>query len=166
MELCKQHAGEMLGQLIELIERLSPSQYAVPLPILSHSSIGKHVRHIIEFFHCFLQGIENRTLEYDKRERNLQLEVDMRVALETLSSISEQITHLQDLPLNMAYASGNPFLISTSLYRELAYNIEHATHHLAIIKIGIMAHFPQVSVPENLGVAKSTQQHQQKMALK
>ena len=46
--------------------------------------------------------------------------------------------------------------IETNIGRELAYNIEHAVHHMAILKIGLAIVAPEVKVPEGFGVAVST----------
>jgi hypothetical protein len=40
--------------------------------------------------------------------------------------------------------------------RELAYNIEHTIHHMAIIKQSIIEHFTYIDLPEYFGVASST----------
>ena len=50
--------------------------------------------------------------------------------------------------------------IKSSLERELAYNIEHAIHHMAIIKIAVQTVFPKVKLADNFGVAFSTVRYQ------
>jgi hypothetical protein len=50
---------------------------------------------------------------------------------------------------------------NTSYNRELVYNLEHAIHHMAIMKIAVDNAFPQVQMPENFGVAYSTIRYQQ-----
>jgi hypothetical protein len=46
--------------------------------------------------------------------------------------------------------------IETNYFRELTYNIEHAVHHMAIMKIGIREVAGQVVIPTSFGVATST----------
>jgi hypothetical protein len=46
--------------------------------------------------------------------------------------------------------------ISTNYFRELTYNIEHAIHHMAIMKIGVREIAPYIPLDENFGVAVST----------
>ncbi|TAG65626.1 MAG: DinB family protein, partial [Runella slithyformis] len=48
----------------------------------------------------------------------------------------------------------------TTLSRELVYIAEHAIHHLAILKIALRAHFPDIALPVHFGVAYSTVQYQ------
>jgi len=60
--------------------------------------------------------------------------------------------------LNISYDKNNneSFKIKTSLDRELVYNIEHAIHHMAIIRIAIENEFDSVSIDKHFGVAYST----------
>ena len=52
--------------------------------------------------------------------------------------------------------------IQSSFYRELAYNIEHAIHHMALIKIGVRALRETIKLPDYFGVASSTVRYQLK----
>jgi hypothetical protein len=40
--------------------------------------------------------------------------------------------------------------------REMVFVYDHAIHHLAIIRIGLQVHFPEVDVDVHLGVSPST----------
>ena len=52
--------------------------------------------------------------------------------------------------------------VSTCLARELVYNIEHAIHHMAIIRMALIQEFPDINVDSNFGIAYSTIKFQQK----
>jgi hypothetical protein len=69
-----------------------------------------------------------------------------------------------DLVLQQSYLNNNDELISTAtnFYREIMYNIEHAVHHQALIRIGIHALQPEISLPRAFGVADSTIQYRNK----
>ena len=54
--------------------------------------------------------------------------------------------------------------LTTSLKRELIYNIEHAVHHMAIIKIAIKESLPHIALPEDFGIAYSTIKYQKECA--
>lgn len=160
MDICT-HSVTILHQLSHLLNQLSEGQYAKPLSCMAQNSIGKHVRHVIECYQCMLQGIENGLVDYDKRARNLQLETDKDFALEVLHSISETILTVEEKPMQLAVTySETTSLVQTSVMREVAYNVEHTVHHLAIIKMGINVAFPSVQIPENVGVASSTIRYQ------
>lgn len=161
MDIRKQ-TFQILNQVAELINQLSSEQYAKSLPVLSDNSVGKHTRHVVEFYQCLLNGLSGGFVDYDKRERNILLETDRNYTQEAIKAIINYIEIIQDnsLQLNISYGD-RISTINTSIFRELAYNIEHTVHHLAIIKIGIQIHFPEMSLPENLGVAHSTIKYQQ-----
>ncbi len=63
--------------------------------------------------------------------------------------------------LEDSYAVGGApdVAIPSLFYRELLYNIEHAVHHMAILRIALEADFPHVPLAEHSGVAYSTVQH-------
>jgi hypothetical protein len=52
--------------------------------------------------------------------------------------------------------------VPTNFLRELVYNIEHAVHHMALIRIGVREVAPHITLPPDFGVAASTIRHQQK----
>jgi hypothetical protein len=62
------------------------------------------------------------------------------------------------LKLNANYSNDSLFqnTVETSAGRELVYNIEHAIHHIAMIKIAVINLLPHIKLPDNFGVAYST----------
>ncbi len=149
-----------LTPLSELLRSLSHDQYNKPLKILSSSSIGAHVRHILEFYTCLIIGIKAGTINYDERERNFSLENDKDVAISLIKEINLKLTlYTSDRELFLKIFPSNSdesILVATNFYRELAYNIEHSIHHLAIIKIGVLNYFPEIVLLEGFGIANST----------
>jgi hypothetical protein len=69
----------------------------------------------------------------------------------------------QEVFLEGNYESGTqmPFRVNSCVERELVYNIEHAIHHMALIKIGLRAEFSSVIIPDSFGVASSTLRYDQ-----
>ena len=53
---------------------LSDEVYSKPLDILSGSSIGQHMRHIVEFYTCLIAQHEQQVINYDLRTRNQLIE--------------------------------------------------------------------------------------------
>ena len=45
--------------------------------------------------------------------------------------------------------------IATNYHREIAYNLEHTIHHMALIRVGL-TEVAKIELPENFGVASST----------
>jgi len=46
--------------------------------------------------------------------------------------------------------------IHSNIKRELVYNLEHAIHHMAIIRIGVINIAPEIELSEGFGIAPST----------
>ncbi|MBC7921679.1 MAG: DinB family protein [Ferruginibacter sp.] len=158
-------SAEVFAQLIVVAENLSAEEYARPLGVLSNQSIGKHLRHIVEFYELVLAAYASGGLNYDRRHREVALENEPQVAIDRLRAMSVLVGAYADnqpLRLEAAYspAAREGVVIDSSYYRELLYNIEHAVHHMAIIRIALQTAFPHVGLPPHFGVAYSTVQHQ------
>lgn len=152
-----------IDQLCHLLEQLN-ANYSQPLTVLNNNTIGKHVRHVVEFYQTFLQGLAVGTVNYDNRQRNIHLETDIAFTLEQLTQIKTALQHIdlnKPLQLSVAYTQDAPQQIPTNPTRELAYLIEHTIHHLAILSIAVNTHFPFVNLPDNFGIAHSTVKYQQ-----
>ncbi len=151
---------ETLGQIKGVIGQMENEDYAKLLPILSYNSIGKHTRHILEFYECLLNA-QNGVVDYDARQRNILLETDVVSAKQSIEKICD-ILPLKDLktPILLQSHFHETVLTPSSWEREIVYNIEHTIHHLAIIKIALKEVFPSVHIPENFGIAYSTLQYQ------
>ena len=54
--------------------------------------------------------------------------------------------------------------MNTNLQRELAYNLEHIVHHMALMRVGLKELLPSIIIPKNFGVADSTQRFRQQTA--
>ncbi|WP_339699829.1 hypothetical protein [uncultured Roseivirga sp.] len=161
----QQISVDILNQIIVISNQLKDDEFRSPLGILSKNSIGKHIRHIIEFYDLMMVGHTTGKVDYDKRSHDKVLEENRVLAIEKMNSLSLEIMAIsQDQPITM-YANysvdGNdPVTIDTTLFRELQYNIEHAVHHMAIIKIALLNAFSEVKIPESFGVAYSTIKYQ------
>lgn len=157
-------SATILGQLISVIAQMDEPAYSRPVTMLHGNTLGKHVRHIIEFYECLLNGSASGKLNYDLRTRDLVLETSPRHALLVLQAITQKLEHCKDQPMQLETCfdpEAGTVVTHTSFKRELAYNIEHAIHHMAIIRIAAESQFSEVTFPENFGVAFSTIRYQQ-----
>jgi hypothetical protein len=151
---------EVLSQLLDLCRRLPPGDYARPLPVLSGHSVGTHVRHVLEFYDLLLHHGAG-PLSYDHRKHDRQLEAcPARAArkLETLLVGLDALPPDGPLVLETRLSPGNDAAVRvpTSYCRELLYNLEHAIHHMALIRIAVSSLSPALSLPESFGVAYET----------
>lgn len=151
----------ILNQLADVVEQISEDDFRKPSEALSKSTVGQHLRHTLEFFICLEQGHELGVVNYDKRIHNKAMENDKHIALHTISQIRDFITnHPEDkiMKLEVGYQSDSEEFVSidTNYLRELTYNVEHAVHHMAIMKIGIREVAGYIQLPSDFGVAVST----------
>lgn len=154
----------LLQQIKEYLIQLSPAQYAQTLEVYSGASIGQHTRHMIEFLQCFLRQYPSGIINYDARQRKADLEQLPQAALQAIAVVENCLNTVQEQPhklqLLLSYPqAANAIFVTTNLEREIAYNIEHIIHHLAIIKIGLLIQVPHIKLSPDFGVAYSTIQY-------
>jgi len=150
----------ILSQLSTLIEQIREADFSKPVESISHSTIGQHLRHTLEFFICFQDGYEKGVINYDKRAHDKLIEQDKFIALAAIARIADFVQRLEEksIRLEVGYdLDAETFVtIETNATRELVYNIEHAVHHMAIMKIGVREISPYISLPKDFGIAAST----------
>ena len=138
-----------------------------PLEVLHGSSIGQHVRHIIDFYKCILDGSFELTIDYAKRERRIEVET---IPAAAINAFQEVLFGLRQQPADQALRvlgdySGQQDRARESYHssvgREMMFAHDHAVHHLAIIKIAVCSCFSHIKLPKNLGIAPATIRHQQ-----
>jgi uncharacterized damage-inducible protein DinB len=153
-------AKNTLQQLDHFLGQIEEKQYNTPLPLFSESTVGMHVRHIIEFYQCLVKGVQHGEMDYDARERSHLQETNIEYAKECIQNVLIDFGMMQTnkpILLKAEQKSAMQKLdIESNIYRELLYVIEHTIHHLAIIKMGCMSAFPGIQFHRDFGVAYST----------
>jgi len=154
----------ILDQLEEAITQITANDFSKPSAALSNSTIGQHLRHTIEFFLCLENGFNAGVINYDKRAHDKLVETDKFIELNAIHKIREFVgatTRDASLLLEVGYDRHTEecVTIQTNYFRELTYNIEHAVHHMALIKIGIREVAGYVQLPVDFGIAVSTLRH-------
>jgi hypothetical protein len=155
----------VLRQLRSLAGALTPQQYSAPLELLHGNTIGKHYRHVIEFYQCLLQNTPE--VNYDRRKRDIVLETDSSIAIAIINDITAALQNITEADIkSLVYEAdfsdtGETYItMPTSFERELAYNIEHAVHHMAILQIVVNHYYKHIQLEEGFGVAASTLRYQ------
>ena len=161
------NANYIFDHLTDLLDHLSDDEYRQTPEIFSGASIGKHYRHIIEFFQSVALADQTDTICYDNRLRDVRIETNRILAKDLLNDLKQDLAEIDNerrLTLIGDLASGegseNSYMF-TSLFREFHYAVEHAIHHMAIIKMGVKQAFPDVMIAAEFGVAPSTLRYQQ-----
>lgn len=154
----QQSIQKIFLQVASALEKLEPEQYTRQSNCLFNATIGQHVRHIIELFIELEKGYAAGIVNYEKRKRDYRIETDKDFAIRLLNRIvADMLRPDKSLLLEARYRDDSDELISmqTNYYRELAYNLEHTVHHMALIRIGINE-LSLVPVEESFGIATST----------
>jgi hypothetical protein len=167
MNYLVESANHTLYQLKSFLKQVSQEEYTNPLPIFSDSTIGMHVRHIIEFYQCVVKGYLNGEMDYDARERSLLQESNIEYACLSIDNLLIDYTMMQEdksiILLTEQNMNENKYAIHTSISRELSYVIEHTIHHLAIIKMGCMTVYQHLQFDKDFGFAYSTIKYRQRV---
>ncbi len=154
-----EQAKYQLNLLNNILNQLSTEQYVMPLASFDDSTIGKHTRHVLEFYESVFNTTEDIVC-YDDRKRNMLLEENIRFTINNIESLNDMLDSVETnkrILLKIKH-NDNEQLIETTLFRELSYNVEHAIHHLAILRIAINIYFPHVQLPAEFGYANATLQ--------
>ncbi|MDQ5930140.1 MAG: hypothetical protein QG594_1927 [Bacteroidota bacterium] len=144
-----------LDELIDLLQQLSNDEYTQPCLHLTNASIGDHTRHIIELFQCLENQYESGIVNYDKRERNIQIQTDTDFAIQQIIFIQNNLDKENKKIVLQQQIEGNKIQIESNYHRELLYNFEHCIHQQALIKVAVLQH-ATISLNNNFGVARST----------
>ncbi len=150
------------------LRQLDAPTYTAPMEEYNGSTLGQQTRHAIEFMQC-LADTKDGLVCYDHRARDTRIEEDPLFASEHLANVAERLSQLNldekvSLKAHYDHIGNVPYLAHSTIGRELVHVIEHAIHHLALLKIGLRRVAPQVELPADFGIAPSTIQHQSKCA--
>ena len=154
-------------QLEDSLVQLTNEQYCKSIETLSDATIGQHVRHLVEMFVCLQEGYTTGTVNYEKRKRDITIESSKEVAIHLMQQLHQSLFNSnKDLILEAGFDENSFELthLPTNYFREIAYNLEHAIHHMALIKIG-MNELAKITLPAGYGVASSTIKYRQQGAL-
>ena len=150
----------VLRKMDDILHQLTDAELSEPRPVLFNSSIGGHLRHILEFYEELLVNRSTGSFSYDRRKRDPLISSEVIAAR---ACVARNISLLNDLSedADLLVVSELPDTERTStqrttLMRELAYLADHGVHHLAMVRIALQQCLPHISFPEHLGVAAST----------
>ncbi len=159
---------DLFNQLHELLDQLNDLEFNTPSVALRGSTIGQHLRHTLEFFMVLEDSVESGVVNYDNRQHSMVLETNRELAgqaIERITAVCQNWLTNRNLWLEVNYAQmdDRAVKVETNLQRELIYNIEHAVHHMAIMRVAIQEVAPHIELPATFGVAASTIRHRAKL---
>jgi uncharacterized damage-inducible protein DinB len=165
----------VLRQGAALVARLAVEQFAeaprllglpqTALAAFARGAVGAHVRHVLDHYESFLHGLASGRVDYDRRERERELERDPELARERLETCALRLEALErselDRPLvvRTETAPGRSREGASSLGRELQFLASHTVHHYALI--AVLVRLWGVAPDDDFGVAPSTLAYEQ-----
>lgn len=152
-----------LRQALRLLDRLDDAAYSTTPRGFAPHRAGAHLRHILEFYRCFLEGLESAHIDYDARRRDEAIEYSRDAASAAIRAIVRSLETRQELRMERivwvrmedADASSEiDSLMESSISRELQVLSSHTVHHFALIAMTLRIH--GVEMDPDFGMAPST----------
>ncbi len=151
-----------IDQGIALLNEISQDRYTQRIAACFNSAAGGHMRHVIEHYLSFLQGLETGEIDYESRARDPLIESDPGYAVGQMMVIKRRLDEFaagnEDRSLRVRVETApatatEPWAGSTGL-RELEFLLSHTIHHYALIAVvcGLAGH----ATPADFGMAPST----------
>lgn len=161
--------ARLLAQGIDVISGISESLYRNNTGEHFSSGVGKHFRHVLDFYTRLFSG-ESDGVDYDKRQRDPRMESDPLYAIEVARKIVKELESLKPsadqrsitVRVETCAEDGVGLDTMSSVERELAFLSSHTVHHYAIIKL-LLALQGHKTEPE-FGVAPSTLRYEKSLA--
>lgn len=103
-----------------------------------YSSVGSHLRHVLDFYNCIFNGFDRKYVNLTARERDQKVENNCSEALVCIDSISEKLKTLRFVDLNTLIKvednlGKGSITLQYTLGALLAQANAHTIHHYAII---------------------------------
>ena len=133
-----------------------------------YAEFGGHIRHCLDFFDCLFAGIKSGKADYNKRERDLQVEMKRAAAISKIEKTIENLRKIEIENLDREILIRHERVEEieenawsrSSVARELEFMQSHTVHHYAIVALKLS--FAGFAVESDFGVAASTLKYRQK----
>ena len=157
---------EALQQAKTLLQNFDDSRYTDVVCDIAGATLGSHVRHIVEHYDSFFQGLDGAFVDYDARPRDMEIEQHRSVALKRIDAAMNRLTALVDasgpieehalsVRLRTSVETEEVQCVVSTVARELVFLHGHTTHHFAQMAFHLRA--MGESVDKDFGMAPSTQ---------
>jgi uncharacterized damage-inducible protein DinB len=147
-----------------LLMRLDDAEYRTAPAGVTVAPAGAHLRHVLDFYECFLDGLPLAHVDYERRGRQASVEQCREAALEKVREIAVRLemegrlladgmVFVKAEEADASLGAGERFVLS-STGRELQVLSSHTVHHFALIAIALRGHGHVLDA--DFGVAPST----------
>lgn len=153
---------EGVSQAIELLQSLSVAQYTHNDDPGVDSSIGVHMRHVLDLYRALIATRSEPLVDYDQRRRGDGVERSPGEAIDEFRQIAAWLNDLSDEALTQPLVVSTQVLLAdqsvarvpSSMLRELIFVACHTVHHFAIIRN--IARSSSLTLPDYFGLAPQT----------
>ena len=140
-----------LNRGIKLLNSLTDEQYSSTSAPPYFSSIGSHMRHILDVFSCIFNGLETKEVDFSARERNPLAEKTTEAGIEYFNSIIAKLHKLSEDDFEIMIAVTDDLgtgkvTANYTLGSALIQAHSHAIHHFA--SIGFIINRLGVELPD------------------
>ena len=154
----------LIEQGVELISTIDGAVYRRNMHDLFTSGVGKHFRHVLDFYDRLTSGYRI-VVDYDERRRDERVETDPQYAVERARSACAALRHMAEaahddeslgvrVRVEVRDREGRPIETDSTLDRELDVLAAHTIHHYALI--AQLLRIQGIEVDHSFGVAPST----------
>jgi len=103
-----------------------------------YSCIGSHIRHILDFYDCIIEGFPNRNIDLTNRKRDLKMHECCDYAIKNINRVISNLESMSEIGVDtMLIVSDDLGLGKTNITYTfgalLAQANSHAIHHYAIV---------------------------------
>lgn len=157
----------ILVQAENLISDLNDTLYTNDKVPPYQSGVGKHIRHVLDFYRALLKPPED-VIDYDDRDRSEAVETHRQQAVAAIRQTIEDLEFLKNADLHVmsknddgGHRHHDQEYSRSSMGRELQFLASHTVHHFAMIAFILVQQ--GYTPPQDFGVAASTLIHWQKV---
>ncbi|PWG06288.1 DinB family protein [Polaribacter aquimarinus] len=115
---------------IKLLNSISDEQYSNTSVAPYYSSIGCHMRHVLDVFSCVFEGLETKNVYLNKRNRNQIVELQANLGLQYFDEIIHQLIEIDKKKLEQ----------KIEVIDDLGLGLESATYTLGAILMQAHSH--------------------------
>ncbi|KAJ2063532.1 hypothetical protein GGI17_001607 [Coemansia sp. S146] len=161
--------ADQLTELSKTISALTDAKYTSESHALPGSTIGKHVRHILDHFSLLFSALAidpHPTVSYSRRERNSFAQDSVAGGVASIEAMAQTARDLRNqanarptdpITISDTMPGGNDEQFVSTLGRELWFCTHHMIHHNAII--ASLMHEFGLHPPTQFAYAPSTIKH-------
>ena len=141
-----------LNRGVKLLNSIDDNQYSDITIAPYYSSIGGHIRHILDVFDCIFDGLEIGEVDLSARKRNVLAEQKTNVGLDYFNQVIEKLNSLTNVDLNQIVPVRDDLGLGEivqnyTLGSALIQAHSHAIHHFA--SLGYLINQLGIDLPDN-----------------